>query len=211
MTDDLSKGVPCAESWRFVRTTDPALVKAWEEAREADDQNDRAWHERNTEHQIRSGRQRRRLESPYAMALREADAAVTGKLVALLASGQIVYAGYPDGKLDGDPQVIPLALLGKRRPGGQRFSVRGVTFHDVRLYPAEAFKRPGAPRGRRRAPKNAREQLNRWVADYDNEEKTDVEVAAEVAAAHPEVLQPAGWWSKGTLEDYVGQHRPLKH
>ena len=79
------------------------------------------------------------MQSPYGKALDEAKRLVIEKLEELLATGQVVYGGYPAGRLDGDPQVIPLAILGARRPAKARFSVRGVTFHDVRLYPAGAL------------------------------------------------------------------------
>lgn len=145
MTDDLSKGVPYNEGWRFVQATDPALVEALDEARDAYDQNEQAWHERNTEYQIRSGKQRRRVPSPYSKALREAKAAVIEKFEELVASGQVVYAGFPNGQLEGDPKPIPSALQPKVRGRGTCV-VRGVKFHDVRLYPAAAIKMLSAPR-----------------------------------------------------------------
>ncbi len=143
MTDDLSKGVPYNEGWRFVQATDPALVEALDEARKAYDQNELAWHERNTEYQITSGSQRRRVPSPYSKALREAEAAVIEKFEELVASGQVVYAGFPNGQLEGDPKPIPSALRPRVR-GRETCVVRGVKFHDVRLYPAEAIKGLGA-------------------------------------------------------------------
>ena len=139
MTDDLNRGVPLNEGWRFVQVTDPTLNENLEKAREDCRQKEKPWQEATAQYQIGANVKRRRLESPYGKALREAEAAVTGRLNALLDAGRIVEAGYLDGQLDGDPVKLPSDLPQRRgdRPG--TVNIRGKNFHEVRLYWADAL------------------------------------------------------------------------
>ena len=132
----LSEGVPAVEGWRLVAASDPALVEALEDARAAYDENEPAWQQKITEYQTSRDMKRRRLQSPFAKALALAEAAVAARLEELIREGVIVYAGYPQGQLDGAPVAIPVALLAGRRPRGSRFTIRGVEFFGVRLFRA---------------------------------------------------------------------------
>ncbi len=210
MTEDLSKGVPYEQRWRFIEAWEPELVAKWKEACEAYESNEAAWQERTRQYQISGNMPRRDLESPYGKARREAKAAVEAECRKLLVCGRIVFVGHRDGDTGSDIEPIPGHLEGKWGPGYRTFTARGVTWHDVRLFSAETFKGPGRPSGKYRKPKDARERLGRWVREHDAEDKIDRQIADEIAAAHPEVLKPAGWWERSVLEKYVNQDRPLK-
>ena len=130
----LAEGVPFSERTRFVLETHPALIEALEKASQEFYLHDPAWQEKCSRHQLNHGMPRRPVESRYGKALNEASAAVVGAFEAMLAAGEVTYAGYPSGDLGGDPTPIPIALLGSKRPRGSRVRIRGVEFFDVKLY-----------------------------------------------------------------------------
>ena len=133
---ELAEGVPFSERQRFVGEADPAIVATLERACQEYHQHEESWQEECARHQRNAGMPKRSLQSPFGKALNEAAAAVVEKFEELLAAGAVTYAGFRSGQLGGDPQAIPLALLAGKRPRGSRCTVRGVTFHDVKLYVA---------------------------------------------------------------------------
>lgn len=82
---------------------------------------------------------------------------------------------------------------------------------------ATAPRRTGPPRGKRRAPKDAYERLQRMIKTLPNAAALEArEVAEQIVGAHPEVMRideggnlvnPDGWWTWGTLVMYVSQHK----
>ena len=83
-----------------------------------------------------------------------------------------------------------------------------------------APQRTGPPRGKRRAPKDARGRLQSMIkAVPDAAALKAWEVAEQIVAAHPEVMHTDrgkvlvnsdGWWAWGTLVMYVSKERDLK-
>jgi len=103
--------------------------------------------------------------------------------------------------------LIPIAALAGRRPRGGRVSIRGLTFYDVRLYLAEAIRRPGRPPGRTRAPRDADDRLRRWLAEVDHDDKTVAQITAEITAADPQIRD---WWAKSTALKRVAAALPVR-
>ena len=136
---NLAEGVRPANGWPLVEAKTPDLIATWQSAREAFDLHEAPYQAGAADWQRRAGAIRRRPESQYAKALQEAEAAVLARLEALIAEGAVIYAGFPQGQLDGEPRVIPLEALGHRRPRSARVTVHGLEFFRVRLFPAEAL------------------------------------------------------------------------
>ena len=85
---------------------------------------------------------------------------------------------------------------------------------------AMARQRTGPPRGKRRAPKDAHERLQRMIKALPDAAALKAwEVAEQIVAAHPEVMHtdkggklvnPDGWWTWGTLERNVSTYKDGK-
>ena len=82
---------------------------------------------------------------------------------------------------------------------------------------ATARQRTGPPRGKRRAPKDAYERLQRMIEALPNAAALEARaVAEEIVAAHAEVMHtdqgehlvnPDGWWTWGTLVRHVSTYK----
>ncbi len=203
---NFTKGVAAAEAWRLVEASDPNLITTWQAAIEAYHAAEPAWRERTAGYQRARGFPQRRVPSPESKILQEAEAAVSAKLEEMLAAGLVTYAGYAAGQLNGEPQVIPLEVLGARRPRGSRITVRGVEFFDVKLYLAETLRGPGRPAGKTRAPRDADDRLRAWLAEVD-QSQTIQEITAELVAAHPEIRT---WWAESTATKRVAAALPVR-
>ena len=133
---ELDAGLPYTEAWRFVAESDPALVARWEAAQATFDREEKPWQARAADWRRRAGSTAQRPESRFGRALREAREAIGARVEQMIEAGELVYAGYPSGVLDGDPQVIPISLLGALRPRGSTCTIRGTVFHELRLFRA---------------------------------------------------------------------------
>ena len=139
---ELRAGVRPVDGWRFVQEAAPDLIATWQAAQADFDRSEPAWQQKCARHQRDIGMPRRHVPSPESKALQEAEAAVAARLEELIREGAIIYAGFRSGALGDNPTPIPLAVLGDRRPRGSKFTARGITFHDVKLYPAAAEPEP---------------------------------------------------------------------
>ena len=212
----LAEGVPAAEGWRLVEAVDPGLVTTWRAAQETFAAEEQEFHERNAAFQRAHCIPRHPVPSPHAKAVQEAEGAVAEALEELIASGQIVFAGYRDGQLDGDPQVIPITLLGNRRPRGSKFCVRGTVFHDVKLFPATALAAV-EPEPEVEVPPATLARLVEVLAALFVEdgawEKAGDRRLAELVIARDRRFEPhdgpaqRGRWSAGTLRQRIKEVR----
>ena len=87
----------------------------------------------------------RHVSSDEEKAYREAEARCERIINERIASGQIIFAGFPTGQLSAIPQPLP-DIPGKWAKGRCQFTTRGVTFHDVKLYRVETIKALDAAR-----------------------------------------------------------------
>ncbi len=96
-TTALAADVPFSERTRLVMAACPDLIEALERASEESYLNEESWQEEVARQQRAAGLPKRRLESPYGRALREASTAVVEKSKELLAAGALRGPGRPTG------------------------------------------------------------------------------------------------------------------
>ena len=212
----LSEGVPAAEGWRFVAVSDPGLVQDLEQARAAYDLHEPGVQLRAGAYQRAHCIPRHPVPSPHAKALALAEAAIEAKIEELIVEGQIVFAGFPAGQLEGGPVPIPLATLAGRRPRGGRVSIRGVQFFDVKLFraadlpvaePELEVEVPPATPGRLAEVLAALFSEDRAWAIAGNRRLAELVIARDRRFEPRDGPAQRGRWSAGTLRQRIKEVR----